>query len=316
MGFFTWRFNQISFDDSKILFNVILSIILLSVVVLWVYKSKITLFFANKDKKYLFAKLYLDQVLQIVGVITLLLNFSRSIWLFTTDYPWKWELIPIHLCRLSMTIMGFLFIFKKSHWIKYFSIISIIGAIAALLFANLGYVKELVEQDRNYNNLTPGTIRYEKAGVDVGYDTIIFWDFLIAHWYVLIVPVFIHIIKPEQTKLTIKTLLIGMLLALSTTILIFFINWTVFGITKAITNNNKKISIAWNSNWFYLGQTGIKTLGPLSRWPWSVFGFTLVFIILIFVFYGLYILLRCIDIQINKYYLPNKIIFKKPSLIK
>ncbi|MCU9933959.1 hypothetical protein NWE61_01950 [Mycoplasmopsis felis] len=84
--------------------------------------------------------------------------------------------------------------------------------------------------------------------------------FLNRHWYVLIIPVFIHIIKPEQTKLTIKTLLIGMLLALSTTILIFFINWTVFGITKTITNNNEKISIAWNSNWFYLGQTGIKTL--------------------------------------------------------
>ncbi|SYV96756.1 Uncharacterised protein, partial [Mycoplasmopsis edwardii] len=56
-----------------------------------------------------------------------------------------------------------------------FSIIAIIGAIMGFAFANLGVIKQFVEDDRLYNNLQPGTVEYQKAGFNVGYDNIMYW---------------------------------------------------------------------------------------------------------------------------------------------
>ncbi|WP_322949774.1 YwaF family protein [Mycoplasmopsis cynos] len=307
MGFFHWRRNEIDFTTAKPLFFSFFIISLIAMLFMWIYKERINKYFTSENKKFLFKTLNLDQLFIVIGIVAIFFNIVRLIILLVLDFPWKSELIPLQLCRFFTYFIPLLFIFKRARNINLFSIIAILGAIIGYAFANLGPNEQFIKDDIMYHNLQPGSIEYQKAGYNVGYDNFIYWDFIFAHSFILIITVLTHIIYGEQAKITHSVFIKGGIYIILMAILVFFGNW----ILNTIANNasNVRIKIALDANWFYLGQVGINVLGSLSKWPISLPIFVIFGTFAYIIGYIIYILLSCISISINNYYLPNKIIF-------
>uniref|UniRef100_UPI00101DEDB9 TMEM164 family acyltransferase n=1 Tax=Mesomycoplasma neurolyticum TaxID=2120 RepID=UPI00101DEDB9 len=240
----------------------------------------------------MFKTLNLNNVFVLVGIITLFFNLIRIIILIATDYPWKWELIPLHLCRFYIILISILLIIKKIHLIKYFAIPCIVGSLAAFLFANLGVVQSFIKDDIKYNSLIKGTVEYENAGTNLGVDNYFFWDYILTHSYVLIMPIFLTIVFNDKAKLKLKEFLLGNLYLFIFSIFIFFLNWICFAIGQK--SNSPKIQVMLNSNWLYLGRDGVTSLGPLSKWPQSIIGLVTVIFIIDCIIYFVYTLFEAI----------------------
>ncbi|MGZ9413566.1 TMEM164 family acyltransferase [Mycoplasma sp. Z386] len=311
LDFFNWRRNVVTFAESKILFYSIFALILLATTFVWIYKSKIYNHFnSNPDKKYL-KNLNKDQLFMVIGAFVIIFNIFRIILFLVRDYPWKWELIPLHLCRFYIVYFGFIFLFKKAHNIKYISILAFLGGIVGFLFVNLGPVPEFINQDRIYNSFQPGTIEYERAGFDSGYDTYAYWDFILTHGFVIFIPVLTHIAYGKKAKINITVITQGLVMMLILGIVIFFVSWIMYEILQKI--GNPKLKIALDPNWLYLGRTGIGTLGKLTRWPLNIVTLSVLVPLLTYLAYFIYVLLSSIEFDnFNEKNKNPKIKFRKP----
>ncbi|WP_033161226.1 TMEM164 family acyltransferase [[Mycoplasma] collis] len=312
MEFFHWKRNFYSFNQSTWLFYLIFALALLFCLIIWIFRKSISVYFnSNEQKKYFFNLWNKKTLFTIIGLITILFNVLRLTILITKDYPWKWELIPLHLCRFYIILIGFLLIFNKTHLVKYFVISCFIGAIAAFIFADLGEVKSYIQDDIVYNNLIQNTESYKRAGLNVGLDSYLFWDFALGHAYAIIMPIFLSVISGKKVKLKLREFLLGCLFLFIYSIFIFFLNWIFFAISKNL--NNPRILISLNSNWLYLGQTGVNALGVLTQWPYSVFSLPIIFFILSYILYLLYTILEAIKFDFtNKkiYFVYNRKLLK------
>ncbi|MBN3534523.1 TMEM164 family acyltransferase [Mycoplasma procyoni] len=303
MNFFYWRHNQASFEESKPLFLGIFGVVMFILILSWLFKSKIQAYFnSDPNKKYLFKTLSKDNLFVVIGVFAFAFNLLRIILIGVWDYPWKYEMLPLHLCRLLLVTTSLIFIFKRAYFVKYFSIVAFWGAVAAFVFANIGVIPEYVKSDIIYNNIQPDSPLYKNAGLNLGYDNMLYWDFILAHSFVLYVPVLAHFAYKEKSFIDLRSILIGTFVLTVAAVVIFFLNW----IFNAIGNSssNPKVKIALDANWFYLGQEGIGSLGKLSRWPQSLFFIPLIFAVLVAISYLGLIAINLFEIQFNKYFLP------------
>ncbi|WP_117274937.1 TMEM164 family acyltransferase [Mycoplasmopsis edwardii] len=303
MSFFHWRHNVVDFKTARPLFLGFFALSLLIIFILWIYRDSINRYLNKEGKKFIFNKLDLDQLFVVIGATALFFNVIRLIFLFAIDFPWKSEIIPLQLCRFFTFFIPILFLFKKGHYIKMFSIIAIIGAIMGFAFANLGVIKQFVEDDRLYNNLQPGTVEYQKAGFNVGYDNIMYWDFILAHSFILIISVFTHIAYGEKAKINLFYLIRGAIYILIYTFALFFLNWIFNSIGMA--SSNPKVKVGLDANWLYLGQAGISVLGPLSKWPVALPVFIVFGIIIYLLICGLYLVLTAIKFETNGIYIKR-----------
>ncbi|EIE40374.1 hypothetical protein MCANUF31_00833 [Mycoplasmopsis canis UF31] len=307
MGFLHYRRNIVDFESSKGIFYIFFGIAIFIVLIMFIYRKKIHTYFNESQRRFIFNLLSLEELLMLIGFIALFFNFLRLFFLIFIDFPFKSELIPLHLCRFFTFLIPVLFIFRKGYKINLFSPIAIIGAVLGFLFVNLGVIPEVIADDIKYHDLVPGTKEYELAGYNVGYDGVMFWDFILAHSFVFIIPVFTHIIYGEKAKITTSVFLRGAMYLLTLLCIVVILNVILYFVTK---NLDDKTKIEWNSNWFYLGSTGISTLGKFSMWPLSPLIFSIAGIFVYILLYILYITLTCVEFEINKYLMITKVRIK------
>ncbi|EIE40514.1 Integral membrane protein [Mycoplasmopsis canis PG 14] len=175
MGFLHYRRNIVDFESSKGIFYIFFGIAIFIVLIMFIYRKKIHTYFNESQRRFIFNLLSLEELLMLIGFIALFFNFLRLFFLIFIDFPFKSELIPLHLCRFFTFLIPVLFIFRKGYKINLFSPIAIIGAVLGFLFVNLGVIPEVIADDIKYHDLVPGTKEYELAGYNVGYDGVRFY---------------------------------------------------------------------------------------------------------------------------------------------
>lgn len=241
-SFWSWQGNQVDFSQSKILFWILVAIVLAMTIAMWFWKAK---FYQNQ--------LVIKISHQMIGSFFIILTGFRIIVLGLGNYPNYWELIPLHFCRLMICLVGLTLVFKQTKFLKHLLIFTIIGAWFGIIFA-----------DFNNSNYWQA-----KGGIAIGYDTYVFWDFLIIHLGALLISS--YLLNFYHFHFTKKDLLINTSTLTAFTIIIFFANWAL-----TLVNDPK-----WNANWFYLAPNDYNSvyltlkaiIGPLASWPLLLFVF-------------------------------------------
>ncbi|VEU63266.1 TMEM164 family acyltransferase [Mycoplasmopsis bovirhinis] len=308
MNFWHYRRNIADFSSSRPLFLSFFVLSLFVILFLYIYLKRVYNYFNQEGKKFIFKTLSLENLFVAIGIFTTIYNLIRLGFLIGIDYPYKWELFPLHLCRFFSFTIPLLYIFKKGPKINMVSILAVFGAIFGFLFADLGADPVATQIDREYNNLKEGTREWNNAGFNLGYDNVLFWDFIFAHSFVLIMPVFTHIVYGPKAKIKLRNFVQGSALMLGMLVLVLIGNIVLF---QGIKNSNNRVQIQWTSNWFYLGAKGINTLGKLSKWPFSPIIFGLAGVLVNILGYIFYMFMSSIDFEFNKYYMPNKVTRKR-----
>ncbi|MGL5521971.1 MAG: YwaF family protein [Metamycoplasmataceae bacterium] len=246
-SFLSWQGNSATFQQSQWLFYLIIFCSIFSCFICFVYKTNVRNYYISNTKK-------INIIFSVAAYFVLFLYIFRTIILVVGGYPNLWEVIPLQFCRFFGLLMVFFFIFKKYHLIKYIAFFTILGAIAGLVIPDLGNSEYWTEY----------------GGFENGYDSYIFWDFLIIHNYALLAPVSILIIfSPSYTKNEIFYSLI--------TLLGFFI--FIFCLDLGLSYINDR---SWNANWFYVAPPHINGIDDLLKpyigffadWPFIWFTFS------------------------------------------
>lgn len=254
-----WRGNKVTFEQSRWLYFTIIGIVVFSILLVWIYKQKITQYFANTTT---ILKIKNRHFEILVGISIMVATLIRIIILEIGDYILKWEYIPLHFCRFFFISLGYILIFDKKHWIKYFGIFSIMGGIIALSFGFLGYSKEFADIDLAYPETRNVLSANRQPGFNWGYDTVHWWDYLFMHLFVIVAPVIIWRSVANSIYISKKSAIYSALSLSIFAVFIFFLNFIV-----SIFNP----PVWFEPNWFYLGKSGINTLGILTKWYYSIF---------------------------------------------
>lgn len=201
----------------------------------------------------------------IFGIISLVAIILRSWMVILTNYPNKWESLPLHFCRLMLVFIALCATFGKLGWIKFYGPLAITGAILAII--------------------VPGVYK------TIGPDNFWFYDYILAHGYILItVPLYYAFVRTKYTfQDTIVTIIFFFLLCL--------LIWTINLLTITFSGDEM-----WKSNYFYLGKDDYnemyKLLGPIVKWPYNLFVFTLLGILVL----TIWIILWC---WLDKYHIEK-----------
>lgn len=239
-SFLSWQGNQISFEDSKWVSIIIVSLTFVLLMNIIIFRK----YLIDSYKKH--EKLFLN-IFQIIGIFILCLSVFRTFILAYGNYPNLWELIPFHFCRLFIVIISLFLVFKKVEVIKYVGFFAVNGGIIGLLISDLS--------SSDYWN--------SKGGTRIGYDNYIFWDFYIIHVTSILVSA--YLISVNKFIVTKWDVLISCTSVIFLTIGLFFANWFFSFLPDQ----------RWQANWFYLAPdkfNGIdellyKFLGRMSKWP-------------------------------------------------
>ncbi|UVD81963.1 YwaF family protein [Mycoplasma iguanae] len=252
----SWRGNQLTFAASAPLFWTFFALILLLMMLVWIYKEKTSAYFQNVTR-IMFMPKRIFEIFSGIAIITFTL--IRVLFLELDDYAQKWEYFQLHFCRFFVFIIGVLLIINKKHYIKYFGILSMLGGLIGILFADLKNSAELINADLAYE-LTRSPAN-GKPGLEWGHDSYFWWDFIFAHNFVLIASFMLFIVSGKKAKIDQQALFISIVGMTILTAIVFWLNIVMDYIAP----------VQWKSNWFYLGSQGINTLGKYSKWPYSFF---------------------------------------------
>ncbi|WP_260359458.1 YwaF family protein [Mycoplasma sp. HS2188] len=247
--FFRWQGDNKSFyfeGISLIIFNVLFALTVLSMILLWLFKKPISRWFNNKNKHLII--LSKVQLFRLIGSITLVFMFLRSVLLIISHFPTQWEALPFHLCRFMLLLSALCLVFNKVDYVKYFGHVAIIGALIALS-----------KPDLNFEN---GIVPFR-----TGLDSYYFYDYILIHSFLILLTSALYIVSNPRFKA--KDILYAVIFFFSTTIIIFSINW----LTSVYANDS------WKTNYFYLGKDEINSqkdiFGPLSKWPYNLFSWSI-----------------------------------------
>ncbi|ADE19920.1 YwaF family protein [Mycoplasma crocodyli] len=263
-GFFSWTGNHYTFHDitSQVIFHGFSIICFIAFFLLWLFKREITKSYQVKNS---FLKRNESLVFQVIGFAILLFIILRISMLISRSYPNMWEIVPLHLCRLTLFLLAIFLIIKKTEYFKYVAIVQVGGAMIALLIPDMRFAYTFTESaifnGQAYN-------AGQKIFFSVGWDNFFFMDYLLAHGFAILVPLIFFILKP--TVITKKDTVLSFTFFGTILVTVFFINWTSYTFAT---------SPVWKSNYFYVGKDDVNNLsnlfGVLSHWPFNVFTFTL-----------------------------------------
>ncbi|WP_416737960.1 YwaF family protein [Mycoplasmopsis meleagridis] len=244
----------------KIVFYIFSVIAVLILFLVWFLHNLIYRNYQNREK---IIGLNKNVFMFLFGAFTIVGMFARSFILAINKYPYLWEILPLHLCRLMILFTAICLLINKQKWVKYFLPFSILGALLALFMPDMVKVQE-------------------QKVLLVGYDNFYYWDYILAHYYALIVPSIIYAINKNNYEFK-DTL---------TTFVIFFILGTVMFLINYFTNVNSFVKENWKSNYFYLGTNEYNTLSELfghySHWPLNYVIYVLVIIVYILLYVFLF----------------------------
>lgn len=281
-SFLSWQGNVASFERSQWLSTTLIVVAFLVLISFFFFRNNLVNYYQKKERTVL-------KSFQIFSVFILFLTIFRIIILAVGNYPNLWELIPLHFCRMFIVIMCSSLLFKNVKVIKHIGFFAILGSIFGLLLTDLKNSQFWID----------------RGGISIGYDSYIFWDFLIIHISSLLIPgYFLTVNQFEYSKKDVT------LTAISLTVFTV----AIFGLDWAFTRIGDP---KWNANWFYLAPNEFNSVhnmlkaivGPLASWPFTLFLFIALGIIL-------YTLCFVIYFWLNKFHFILDKKAKKIRLIK
>ncbi len=242
-GFFGYLGNKVPFTIiDKLAW---MGIALILAIVIMVFKSRIYEWYHAKDRK---------KIIIALGIFALLLNGISRIMYSINGYPWHWEIIPLHLCRLCFLLLGIFLVMNRVDLIKWIVIPMIIGSTLAIIAPPLSSYRE-------QNWINKGLPKFSN-----GVDSYYYWDFYLTH-IMLFASAFV-LWSAKRWTFTMKELVVWT--GYFTSLGIF-----MFGLNGVINAINPKI----NADYFFLGiGSTVKIwswLGPFSHWPFFAFTFML-----------------------------------------
>lgn len=238
-GFWSWQGNNLPWVKWGTAHLIGVSIPILLMFLIWIFKSSIRKNFQNKDNLFFW-----------VGIVTLFFFFLNRLLMIISGYPFEWEWVPFHLCRMSILLYGIFLVTKKTHLIKYVAFWSIGGSVAGLTLIDMG----------NIVDPTTGHV-YVRS---IGPDNYFWWDYFLAHGFGFVCPVFFWTVKGFKMNYKEFWISSGILLGLS--FLAFFIDWIFAG---------------YSVNYFFLGKSSSFYLplpggaGVIADWPWRIISYSI-----------------------------------------
>ncbi|MGL4343205.1 MAG: hypothetical protein ACRCRZ_01360 [Metamycoplasmataceae bacterium] len=284
-SFFSWQGNKASFSESSWLFYLVLGLFLVAITTIVIFKTNLRIYFLQNTIK-------VQKKFQISGFIILFFLIFRIIILSIGAYPNSWELVPLHFCRFFISILTIFFITKKIEYIKYIGFFLINGAIFALLIPDLS--------NSEYWS--------EYGGADLGYDSYIFWDFLLIHSFSIFFVVLSFVfVNPKFSK---NEIIFSFLSMIFLTFILFILDYSLSFVSDK----------SWRANWFYLSIDSVNGIddilfpfiGGMARWPFIFITFILIGIFVYFLSLFIYIFFD----KIEFYFTTNKNANQKIYLCK
>ncbi|MBZ4203567.1 YwaF family protein [Mycoplasma sp. CH-Wi4] len=267
----TWTFkNGIGAIASQSIFYLLVAFFFVSAIIICLFRKIIKENYSRQNKilfmpKHLFWR--------ILGLLLLLGIVWRGSLVYIIDYEYKYEVLPFHLCRIMILFISISFIFNKIELIKYYGFIAVPAAIIALFVPNIG--------------------------VNTGADNYWFWDYLLAHLFVFIMPFVLFAISTFDYKF--KDSVVTQILFVTLCLTMFVINY----ITNTL-NTPKE----WKTNYFYFAldeYNDILKIIPFLIWPFHI----LIFIFLGIVLMSIFILFWILSDKFYLYKSNEKIQFYK-----
>lgn len=297
--------GKLSFDSSLPVFYTLVTLVFITLILLWLFKRQIKEKYDNSPHKYLFFKS--EKALNMtVGISILIFFFFRVAILSTGQFINKWEIIPLHLCRLNIFLIGIILLFNKPKYIKYIAFASIGGALIGLALPDLRFpIKEpfvLYDIDGSSRIIEAGPDKKNWFYLQMGFDNYFFYDYLAAHIFILSTPIIFWILRGEKISFKDALIIWGFLVGL---IIVAFI---VNSITD--TYVPKKL-VAWRTNYLYNGINEINArfsaiLPPLTSWPYMVITQVVLATIIVPLFILFYLLQDKLKVSIQ----GKKVVFK------
>ncbi|MBU4693855.1 YwaF family protein [Mycoplasma zalophidermidis] len=252
--FFRWQGENkhFSFSGISLIFYIItFAIVFVCVLLLWIFKNLLRRWFSTKDTH---LRVFKTKILfRFIGITTLIFMVFRSYILYVSNYPTRWEILPLHLCRLTMIFLSLTLILNRIDLVKYFGHLAIIGSILAIIKPDFDFAKTI-------NDVSP-----------IGLDSFYYYDYILAHSWLLLATSSLYAIKYIDLK--IKDWVITVIFFSCVATLMFFINWITF----------KYAPKGWKTNYFYLGDDSINpqknVFGVASNWPYNLLSWTFIGII-------------------------------------
>lgn len=252
-SFLSWQGNKISFEQSSWLVYILMTLTLVCLLSLFIFRKPLSVQYAKNQKNILV-------FFQTFSAFIVLLSIFRAIILYVGKYPNLWEIIPFHFCRLFIILICLFLLVKKVEWVKYVGFFAICGGIVGIVMADL--------HSNDYWNA--------RGGIKIGYDSYIFWDFYLIHISSVLVSQYFLMVN--RFKILKWDVLITSVSLISLTTGLFFLNWFF----SYLENE------AWKSNWFYVGPNNVngiddtlsKYLGIIATWPLILFLFIFIGIVL------------------------------------
>ncbi|MEE3928561.1 YwaF family protein [Mycoplasmopsis ciconiae] len=304
-GFFSYPAgNNLPWDGiSKKIFFVVSLLLVIAFILVSLFKRPIYNSYHNKANKYLFFKN--ERTLNfVIGISTLAFVLVRIGILATSNFPNKWEIIPLHLCRLNIVIFSILLIINKTKYLKYILFTSVVGALIALALPDLSSkTNEIVKVNGVIQQLSPkGEFTFNGAGLD----NYFFYDYLLAHGFILIAPLVFFILNNQ--KISLRDFVIMLAIILGLIIFTFTLNSILDNVIPADSKYKE-----WRSNWFYNGTNEVNSkfsrlIKPITLWPYMIF--TQLFFANLFMFavLGIYMFQDKLSVTIEDKKLKFKII--------
>ena len=286
-SFWSWQGNQASYEQSQWLSYLLIVGAFFTLGSFFFFRTQLTSFYHRHTRTVLIS-------FQAYSGLLLVLSAFRAILLGMGNYPNLWEIIPLHFCRLFVVVMAAALLVRKTTCIKYGGFFAILGAIFGLMLTDL----------KN----SPFWI--ERGGIAIGYDSYLFWDFLIIHISSMLIPgYFLTINQFCYSKRTVLGAAVGLI---GLTIVIFGLDW---GLSYAADPR-------WRANWFYLAPDEYNSVyamlatlvGPLARWPWILLGFIMLGLILYALCFLIYFWLNRFHFIIDRASKRIRLVSQEPQL--
>ncbi|MGY6172292.1 YwaF family protein [Candidatus Mycoplasma pogonae] len=271
----SWRGNINTSEQSSWLYTILTVLCFVAVIAILIAKQPLYRVWQNKTTVFKIPRTWFER---LVGIVILFFMILRIIFFEIDDAPYKWEYIPLHFCRFFIVVIAVSLIVNRSEWIRYYGFFAFVGGCIGLIFSDVKNSPSKILLDQTYNSVrNPAT---ERVGSNWGMDNYFWWDFILAHSFAIIAPVFLFIINRDKAKVTKNSLFYA---CVSLNLLTFL----VIGLNYGVATSHHP---GWNPNWFYMGKDGIGTLGALSRPPHSLYLFIILGWIASYAAFGVYAL--------------------------
>lgn len=259
-SFFDWHYANKQFRFEGVSFTIFYLVFSLSIIcgfLLWFFKRPINRWFNSKERHLGF--LSKRALFATIGSLIIVFMATRSTFVLFNNYPFPWEVLPFHLCRLMLLFLGLCLVFNRLELVKYFGAVALIGAFIAL-------VNPSFEFEKIPKGVKPA----------VGLDSVFYYDYILIHNFLFLGIMSAFVIHKMNFKA--KHLIIQISFFLCLALFMFGINWLTSLLTKDVKNPH-----VWQTNYLYLGKDEVNAqkniFGPASHWPYNLISWSVVGII-------------------------------------